>query len=433
MATPTLLYGMPGTGQWEGNARPETWIPGIRDLDVRGDLPLVAMTQKLRKRKITDGHKIHWSVGDYYFETKAVTQTYNDAALSSAVSSTTLAAGTTIYVKGAAADIGYVRPRHLVRLTVAGYPLYSKVAMVTARVINGASSYFAATLVDTDAAVSGKSLQHVDGFRIMGNGNEQGAPAPSSVVTQPGWYDNVAQTWRTSLMLTGEELITNTRYGESEYKRRKAMKYLDHQREIEENILHGSYAPDATGDDGRPMPLTMGIMQFVRTYAPAANVTSYKTAKAGSTWIEAGEDWINESIEAIFAKGPRQRLCVCGNGVLNGLSRLVRANSLATLEKGRTSWGWDVKEWTHHLADLQFLTHPLFNTDTDLSHTALIIDPTSMEWCTLQETTFRKAKGDTEEGEIGIDGILEEWLTRGGLALGVPDYCGLLLDVGKDA
>lgn len=433
MGTPTVLYGQAGTGAWEANARPETWRPGIQSFDVNGDLPLVAMTERLKKVKVTDGFKMHWAVEGSYFQTRTATEIYLEPTLTTAVTGTTTAAGLTVYVKAAQADVEMVRPRHVVRLTYNGVPRYQKVGVVTARVLNGASSYFAVTLTETDAAVGAASLASANRFRVIGNVNEQGAPSPVTFVTQPYWFENVCQIFRTSLRLTRTELRTTTRYGTPEYQRRKAQKFLDHKHEIEETILFGRYAPDLTGDDGMPMPMTKGLFQFYAEEAPTDNIRSYTADESGKTWIEGGEDWFADVIEHIYAKGPRKRLVICGNGVLNGISRMVRAGSLATLEAGRTSWGWDITNLKHHMGDLQFLTHPLFNTDDDLSHTALICVPESLEWCELDPTFFRASKAvDKEAGEIGVDGILEEWCTEAGLTLGVPEFGGILYDVGVD-
>lgn len=428
-----LIYGLNGTGDWQSDSRPKNWRESILRWWPNADMPLTAMTSKMRSKSLKDP-ETKWWVQDFLDTNGTVTEIYTDSAMTAALASDTTAAGTALFLKVAQADASKMVPGSTLRLYTNGYPQSGRNVYVLDRQLGGASSKVSVQTLKLDAAVTTKSLQHADRYMIIGSAHAEGSTSPKAIVQQPDKFENQTQIIRTALEITGTAMETTTRYGTPEYARQKRDALEMHGRSIEMTLLFGELAT-LTGENGKPLRFMDGLVPWAFTNTPAANISQYTTGRSAKTWESEGKDWLNEKLEILFRQGSSERFCICGNQVLSGLNKLAEMDSSIKLEPNATSYGIKIRRWETNFGVINFKTHPLFNMVADLRKTALIFNLANIEYAYLQnrDTKFLKSKSTDEFGEFGFDGKQEGWITECTAHWGIPEEYGILMEFDTDA
>ena len=151
----------------------------------------------------------------------------------------------------------------------------------------------------------------------------------------------------------------------------------------------------------------------------------------GLTWLQGGEDWLDEKLEEIFRYGRREKLAFCGSGTVLGINRLVKSAGLYGLEKGEIGYGIKVMNWITPFGTISMVIHPLFSYEITNRNSMVIFEPESLKFKYITDTTFRKAPPLTES-QVSIDGTTEEYLTEAGLEYHHPNGWGYLNGFNSD-
>lgn len=428
------FLGMLGTGDWadwDSALRPKHWRNTLFRLEPNGDFPLLGITS-MGKSSSVDDPEFYWWTKGIPDHRATITGTYSDslALLETAYVSGGVA-GTELYVKMSAADAAKFREGHHVlfrysddfRLDCAGY--------VVAKTANAV----AITLIETDNNGVGHDISDADILQIIGNVNAEGAPIPEAIAYAPTKIYNLTQIWRDPVDITRTAAKTRIRTGSGKsYDEQKRDALFDHGMAMERALIYGKRY-EGVGANGKPLRTTRGLIDTIITYA-SNNVSSFETddddAYAGKTWLQAGEEWLNDMLEIIFRYGSQEKLAICGSGTLRGIQRLVMQSGNMQITPMTKAYGLKVVEWFTPFGTISLKMHPLFNLDPINRYSAVIIEPKDIEFRYIDDTFFKKDDSERKAGQIGIDGTKEEWLTEGGWEFHFPEAWAYLHGFNQD-
>ena len=421
--------GLRGTGDLADNERPENWRAGILRLFPNGDMPLTALTSLMKSSKTDDPH-FHWWTKTLTTQRATITGVYTDQVLSTAYVSGG-AAGDTLYVKMSEDDTKYFRAGHQVLLRDADHYDVDCAAKVTGVVANGSSSYVAVKLLEADDNGASTDLSDADTMLIIGNINPQGGTRPDAITQSPTEHSNYTQIFRNSLDLTRTLRETKLRT-EDAYKEAKRDCLEQHGIEMEKAFLWGVQST-GVGSNGKPEYTTQGLIPFIKAAGTVEDFSlDTDSDYDGKTWIQAGEQWIDEHLEEIFRYGASEKLAFCGSGALLGIQRLIKSGASYQISLREAAYGIKVVEWVTPFGAILLKRHPLFSYEATNRNSMVIFEPAEIEYRYITDTTYMKDSSYMQGGGSGIDGVQEEYLTEAGLEFHHGEKAGYLNGIGED-
>jgi hypothetical protein len=430
-----MFLGMRGTGDWVDGQRPMSWRQQILYLYPNGSAPLTAILSMIGGSSVTDPQFYWWSqeqtaVGG------AVAGIFTLPDLSVAYAGGG-AAGDVVYVLVTTLLATRIRNGHQILLRDASDWRVDVVGKVTEVVRGTTNSVLAVRLLEADDNSPAHDLSDCDTFKIVGNINHEGGEMPDAVALNPVKVYNLTQIFRTPLSLTRTALKTQLRTP-GQYQKAKSEALEMHSWEMELAFLWG-IRTENIGDNGKPERTTMGVINFIRQYAPAnCDDYSLNPAYAGLGWTNAagGIIWLQNMLEQIFRYGANEKLCLCGSGFLLGLNRLAEAFGTINLQPMAKVYGMEITRWVTPFGSIYLKTHPLFSYDATTRHMGILLEPKEMEYKYIDDTSFYGESNSKSHssgyGQRRVDGINEEYLTEAGLEFGLPQKCAVLNGVGQD-
>jgi hypothetical protein len=400
-----------------------------------GRAKLTALTAIMKDRGSFGSWEHGWWVEGLATQQGAVTGVYTDSALSNAYTTGGVKTDR-LFIKMGAVTAQEFRAGHTGMINVsisAGYQM--NVYVTSAPVIDGVNSYLPVALLMDDTAVGGKDLSDADYIRVIGSAHSHGAPAPRSITYHPTRYTNYPEIFRTSLRLTSNMLNADTKYGKKEYQRQKKQKLELHSIELEKAMMFGNKSSSTDPETGQPIQLMDGMWPFARAYAPADHIRDFHADCPTGIWLDDGLGWFNDCQKTMFDHGNPERMGFCGGGAAQGIDMLALTYGNLNLTPNDKLFGIQLTEYKTTHGILGFSSHPLYKGPV-LDNAILIFYPGNLGWKPYNnlDTHFRASPPKkSNEGESGIDGILEEWYTQGTLELGIPMEYMILLNVGVDA
>jgi len=389
------------------------------------------------EEKVTDP-KFHWWTKLLPAQGGAVTvgEVYTDAGMATAlVLNSDSSAGTTLFVKVTAAVAAHFRAGHQVMMRDTDQYVADITAKVEAVDLAGDNSRITIKLLEADTSSDTYDLTTCDRIVVIGNVNPEGGARPSSIAYDPTEWWNYTQIFRTPLEITRTARETKLRTVDA-YKEAKRECLELHSIEMEKAFLWG-YRSRNTGANGKFERTTMGLIPaLVYGSDGTSNVgvtSDYTTDETydGLTWLQGGEDWLDEKLEEMFRYGRREKLAFCGSGTILGINRLVKSAGMYRLEKGEIGYGIKVMNWITPFGTISMIIHPLFSYEVTNCNSMVIFEPESLKFKYITDTMFRKAP-PANESQVSIDGTTEEYLTEAGLEYHHPNGWGYLNGFNSD-
>jgi hypothetical protein len=406
------FLGMRATGDWPTNVEPENFRMGLLLFYPNGRAPLTGIQSAMGSQPATS-HTIHWFTKT--LATQRATGTagafvYDDMALTTAYSAATGVADTVVYVKVTLAQSAHFRVGHQVMLRDADDYRADTQGEVTNVTENGASSYVSVKLDEADQ----QDLATVDTLLVIGNVNDEGGTIPEALSYDPEEFTNIQQIFRTPMDISGSDIVEESRIGNFEMELKRESLEL-HGIEIEKATIHGRQKK-RTGATGKRRWKMDGVQSVINTNA-AANVDAYhlNTDYSGLSWLDGGDDWLDEFIYQTFDYGDdSEKLGLCGREALRGINRLAKAHGIINLTPETTKFGMKVVRWATAVGDIFLKTHPLFSYEPTDQNIILIIEPKLLKSRPKKnrDTHFRPDILYTKGGYTAVDGKKEEWLTE---------------------
>jgi hypothetical protein len=378
----------------------------------------------------TDDPEFNWWTKSLPTQRASVTGVYTDANLTVAYVSSSVS-GDTLYVKMTAADVAQIRLGHVVLLRDASNLAVDVVGKVTARTANGASSYIAVYLLEADDNSTSNDLSDCDTLLIIGNANAEGASMPDAIAGDPSKWYNYTQIWRNPLEMTRTALRTRLRTKE-QYKEAKKEALELHSIEMEKSMMFG-VPSELIGSNGKPERTTLGLIPAIKGgytgnggTAGTVNNWAANTSYAGHSWLQGGEDWLDEQLEAIFRYGSMEKLAFVGSTTLRGIQRLIKNGGNFDYTAQTTDYGLKVVNWHTAYGTVHLMSHPLFNYEATLRGSMVIFEPKDLKFRFIDDTFYKDDPSMKKGGYTNRDGIKEEYLTEGGLEYHHPEGWGFL-------
>lgn len=401
----SVFLGMRGSGDFSVTGqRPENWREMILYLYPNGKAPLTAIMSMMKSEK-TDDPIFHWFEKELDGQRVAVTGLYEDTGLSDAwANGEELAAGTSVYVKMAAAGLDTFKVGHVIMLTNGTQTsgAFRITGFITAKTAAGASSYLTVKLTET-YTMNGATY---DVAWVVGTAHSEGDTSGSSIMYDPTEKSNYTQIFRNSLEQTRTAAKTRLRTGDSVKTAKKEALEL-HSMEMEKAFIFNAAKYATTGTNGKPLRVSAGLRGLITT-----NKADFTTASGTSTWAAGGEDWFEARLEEVFRYGSEEKLMLCGSGAIVGINALAKANATYQLQPMTTSYGIKVVQWVTPFGVLNLKTHPLMTLEPTTRNTGVIIDPKFLTYRFVDDTTY---KPNIQANDL--DGEKSEYLTEAGLEL----------------
>lgn len=429
------FLGMRGNGDWVADQRPKNWREQILKLYPNGSAPLTAILSMMASQS-TDDPEFNWWTQSMSSVQGTVSGVYTKPDLSAAYVNGGVA-GDIVYLLITTVLGNHIREGHQILMRDASNYAVDVVGKVVGLARGTTNTVVAVKLLEADDNGGANDLSDCDTFKIIGNVNPEGGEMPDAIALNPTKVYNYTQIFRTPLSITRTARKTRLRTGD-QYQKAKSEALEMHSWEMELAFLWG-IKTENTGDNGKPERTTMGIINFIRTYA-AANCDDFtlNATYHGKTWVEdtGGIVWFDNILEQIFRYGANEKLALCGSGALLGIQRLASAHGSIMLEAVPKVYGMDVSRWVTPFGSIYFKTHPLFSYDSTTRNMMVILEPKELNYRYIDDTQFygENSSKTHPEGYGGkrLDGTNEEFLTEAGLEFGMAEKCAVLNGVGSD-
>lgn len=434
MATAPFV-GMRGTLDFLTNVDPQNWRQGIYQLKPNGSTVLTALMSAAKTESIRNTHHNWWTrtmssqggtVANIYInETLATPYVY------ASHQSTYGIKNGVVYCKVAAnVSKEFVEGKQVILVDTdrRDVDLNGYVVGVGG---SGANSWIAVKLLEADdnsAVAATYNLATVDAIYVVSSIHPQGGNRPDAITWDPTQITNLTSITRTAIDLSRTAAKTVTRTGDP-VDDAESQALLMHGYELEKKLLFSIYDADGVGANGKPMYSSMGLRQFLKTYA-STHVDDYtlNTTYTGKTWIEAngGIDYMDAILYEIMSYSPEEPgawgddglLALCGPGAMQGITKLARAHGTYNMEFMESGFGMNITRWVTPAASLNLKLYPMFNQISRFSNTMVIVDMNYISYIPFADDDTHKVGTDDllrkglPVNTTGKDGIDAEWLTE---------------------
>jgi hypothetical protein len=408
----STFLGMTPTSDFDSNERPQTWREGYMRLYPNGAAVLTALLS-MTTPEVTSDPVYHWFEKDLPKAFGDVTDVFTDPLLGSAYASGAVA-GTTLYFQVAEAVAEKFRIGHwaMAQSLSVGSTSFRR-GKVTSVILNGASSYIAVLMQETDTAnaLAGTDLV----IEVIGNSNPEGAEMPIAISHKGAEFNN--QIFRTPLQITRTARKTRLRTVNA-YLEKKRDALEDHALEMDWAFMFGIKTL-TTGPNGNPDRTTKGIITAMLESGSGATTGNYAldAAFTGDTWLESGEDWFDAKLAEVFRYGDDEKLALIGYKALNGLTKLAKNGGHINITPFETAWGLKTLMWITNFGVLHLRTHPIMAERPQYNNSLAIIEPRRLKYRHIEDsdTHFISDPEDQINRNNSRDGTEEEWLTESGL------------------
>ena len=389
------IQGLRTTDNFVADARPKNWREGILMRYPNGDMPLTALTSKMKSRSVDDPEFNWW---DMELQTRQVDLGANLTTSNTVVSVTSGAHG--------------FKEGDLLRVNQTGEILRvmqdpsNDTNLVVKRAFAGSVS---ATAVDYDGAGIDPRLT------CIGSAYEEGSAAPTGVNFDPSKHYNYTQIFRNTLEATNTALETRLRTGDQAREaKRQCLEY--HGIDMERAFWLGQRKE--TTYNGKPLRTMAGLLSWIH----ADNQVTADT----STGVDFAT--LEGYMERMFRYGPNEKLAFCGNDSLLTIQRIVRyAHGVQWNLQPDKEFGMDVTRLTCPFGSLVLKTHPLFNQMRGganggtayygASSWMVVLSMEDIKYVYLKNRDTKYQKDLTDKG---VDGMKSGYLTECSLEVHHP-------------
>lgn len=382
------VAGLRGTGDWATDERPKNFREMILWRNPNGQTPLTALLSKMKSESTSDP-EYAW----YEEELNALRLTVNfTTGYSTTDTSITVTSNVTDATDVVAGDIFLVEKA----LTTA----YNHEIVVASA--NGSAGVVAFTRASS--GTSAAPIANGTFLTKIGNVFAEGTGAPSASNRNPTKMYNLCQIFKTTYDITNTAKNTKTRTGDP-IKNDKKRKMFDHSVAMELAFLFGK-RHETTGSNGKPLRFTGGLLWALSQYAPSM-ITAFTTTPTETTFTDA----VYKVFDYNSGAGD-ERVVFAGNGFLNSLNKLAasQARTRVNFDGLIDVYGMKLQRWVLPQGTIYVKSHPLFNTHSRFTNDAAIIDPSSLKYRHMRDTTF---KDNIQANDA--DETKGQWLTEAGL------------------
>jgi len=433
--TNTIFLGMRSSEDFApDSARPTSYREMILYMFPNGDMPLTGLMSKMSSESVDDP-KFTFYQQALPNQRGAITGKYTNSTLATPYTGSAAAANSQLFLKMAAADVQHFRKGHQILIRDASdFDVDKNAEVIMEPVSNGVNSFLTCQLIEADSSTdAGNSLANADVALVIGNINAEGAPRPQAIAYDPNELWNVTQIFRTPMEITRTAKNTKLRTPEAKARAKKEALQL-HGIEMEKAFIFGQRSQRTDPSTGNFKRSTRGIISSIRAESGAiVKNFALDSDYNGASWLEGGEDFLNNRLRQIFRYGSKRKVAFSGDVGLAAINQLVLNKGTFNFTAQTAAYGIQITTWVTPFGTLDIITHPLFTYESSNERTMVIYDPTMLKYRYLQNSDtnyyeYTSTKG--QQGEIGYDADLGEFLTEAGLEFHHPITGGILYGLG---
>jgi hypothetical protein len=377
--------GLRGTGSFGADERPKNFREMILWMNPNGSAPLFALTSKAKTESVDDPEFSWWE------ETNTICRLrLNDA--------TNMIAGDTTFV----VDEGALQliPGDILQVEGTEATAYTNELIRVTSVTNDTTFVAARGVAGTTAGAIADDTY----FTRIGNAQSEGGRSITSSSTNPTKLSNFCQIFKTPYQITKSALAIRTRTGDPK-KNEQKRKSFQHAEKIEQTLLWGKpYETTDAGNGNMPLRFTGGLRHFV---------TSNRKVYTADPTIDTFLNDIYPVFDYEAGGAGNERLVFLGNGALNHLNKLVRAETNARINYDGTTefYGMKLQKWTIPQGTLYLKSHPLMNVHPVYTNSMFVVNPSGIIYRPLKG---RDTKVEKDIQENDADYVKDQWLTECG-------------------
>jgi hypothetical protein len=197
---------------------------------------------------------------------------------------------------------------------------------------------------------------------------------------------------------------------------------------------------EKTGDNGKPERTTLGLIPAIKGGytghgGDSGTVVDYPTDTnfAGKSWLNGGEDWLDNNLEILFRFGKKQKLAIAGSGAILAIQKIVKNGGTFLYKETTTDYGINIGRWTTAFGVINILNHPLMSYEPTTRKSMVIYEPENVKFRFITDTMFKKDDRMDKGSWTAQDGIKEEYLTEAGFEYHHPIGWGYFTNLGVDS
>ncbi len=408
------IQGLRGSSDFAADERPKNWREMIYHLFPNGNVPLTALTTKMKKRKVDDAEFNWWEKGR---EARRLLLDAANGDLTTTNTAIVLETGedATIFKDG---DCFFVEGTSEI-ITLNGDPSAAE-AMTVTRGAQGST----ATALDASLASTSPNLLYI------GSMNEEGSLAPTGISLDPTKVYNYTQIFRDSLEMTRTAAKTRLRTADQITEAKRDC-LETHAQGIERAFFLGGRSEGTK--NGKPIRSSGGLNYYVNAYNSASNIKNVLSDYASGLTMEGLEEYLR----LVFEFGSSEKLAFTGNLALKTIQQCVRKNTNFQIFTGIKEYGMNVMRLDTPYGSLVLKNHPMLNevpggstatgsTYYGLNSWMFVMDLANVMYTYLEgsDTQYQK---DLQAN--GMDGMQSGYLTECGLEISHPKTHFILKNV----
>lgn len=403
------IAGLRGTGDWGTDERPKNFREMILWRDPNGQAPMTALMSKMRTESTTDAEFAWWEE-----ELNPVRLRVNGAVTTTTVTAITVFSNPTD---------GFGNGLDLVAgdlLMVEATPSDGSAFTYEMLEVASVTSATAITVVRGAAGTTAATIPTNSFLLKVGSIFEEGTTSPDASTRNPKKYSNYTEIFKTTYRITNTAKATKLRTGDP-VKTDKKRKMFDHAVALEHAALFGVANEDTSGTEIKRA--TGGMFHFLNQAVAGAAASGNDPAVPARTrvvkvrTVAPTTDQVLDDTYQMFdynAEGAgNERLVFAGNGFLNKLNKIVRADAATRINYDGTVdvFGMRLQRWILPQGTWYVRSHPLMNVNTLFTNGAFFINPAGVRYRPVigRDTDFQDniQANDADETK-------GQWLTEAG-------------------
>lgn len=260
-------------------------------------------------------------------------------------------------------------------------------------------------------AVAAAAIANAVALHGVGNAFEQGSNRPASRLINPVRVLNYTQIFRNTWQLPGTMTAIGTQVGDSLVAESRQDCGMFHAAAIEKAMLFGQKSGRVA--NGQWQTTMDGIIETVRTYAPAGNTT----VAGGTTTYTQLEDALEPCFNTITnGRNGNERTLFVGGTARKVINNIGRLSGNYQIVDGQTNFGLQFQTFKTSRGTFRMIEHPILNSNSNWSKMAIAVDLPSVRAAYLdgrktQNREYNMAGTPVDNGIDAVGGTLTTEMT----------------------
>jgi hypothetical protein len=243
----------------------------------------------------------------------------------------------------------------------------------------------------------------------VGTAFEEGSIRPNALVINPVRITNLTQIFRNTWGVTNTVRATQMIAGDSNDAESRTDCAMFHAADIEKNLFWGQKSVNNL--NGQPIRTMDGLISIVGnlSYYPSSYSATNVFTAGGTTNFTQLQNYLEPLLnQTTDPKVANERVVFCGGTAKRVINDIGRLNGTYYLTDGQTNWGLQFTTFKTARGTFRLIEHPLFNSNSSWSKTAVVVDLSSFNIAYLGDRKTQNMEfnlNGTDAADNGIDAV----------------------------